>query len=360
MFVRWMLLKIRNTKNLPSPVLYLIEFGFYLALVSIVFTVAFKMVEKTTWIEALWQVWQTETTIGYGNAPAETVYGRILTMILGLLGMACLGVVISHALDYKQFKADQRRFGMVSNPYTDGYVIFNYPGESLELFIQEIILREPDVGFCIVDAKLTELPPTVLALHNRIHFINGYSHEEDTYKRAAIQKNKCVLIFPADPSSPESDLGTSRLVDLVLRFVGEQTQIIYLLIDPRNEWLFSKKAIPIIQNLELLAAVQECQDVHSSAIVQNILTNSAGTNTQTLTPTRLIGWTWAEFVHASLEASKQLNIPFNALALIHQDTIDASPMPDQVIEEGDKLSVLANNRLIWSQFEGALQKSTSA
>ncbi|MCD4781510.1 MAG: potassium channel family protein [Candidatus Omnitrophica bacterium] len=359
MFARWLLLKVRSKNNLPLPILVVVEFILYLLIISALFVLGIKVTENISWVEAVWQVWQTETTIGYGNAPAQTTAGRILTMLFGIMGMACLGVVISHAVDLKQYIADQRRLGMLKNPYKDGYVIFNYPGENFELFVHELVSREPDVGICIIDSNMTELSPTLLAKHNKIHFIHGYSHEKRTYEQAALQDNKCVLIFPADACTPESDLATSRLVDLVLRFAGQDAQVIYILVEPKNQWMFSKKAIGIIQNLELLAAVQECQDAHSSSVVQHILTNSEGPNTQTISPAQLVGWTWGEFVKTALDISGRLNIPFNALAHIRGETINTSPLPDQKIEAGDQLSVIAEKSFDWPTFEKEFVKMYS-
>jgi len=351
MFIRWMLIKIRGRDDVPLVLTNLLEFTIYLIIFSIIFTIGLKFTEGINWNEAIWQVWQTETTVGYGNSPAETKAGRNVTMIFGIMGVAILGVVISSAVDLKQMLASRRRLGMRKNPFKNGYVIFNYPGENITLFIQEIISREPDVGICIVDSRLEELPVTVTSIHNKIHFVRGYSHEKTTYEKAAIKENKKIIIFPVDSSSPESDLGTSRLVDLVLRFVGDRTEVIYLLIDPKNEWMFNKKAVSVMQNLEMLAAVQECQDAHSSSIVQRILMNTRGANTQTVSPEFITGQTWGSFIEKSVRVSKKLGVPFNALALIHDKEIDACPEYSRKIEKGDKLSIIAHNGFDWDAFE---------
>ncbi len=356
MFIRWLLIKIRHRDDFPQAIITLLEFCTYFIIVSVFFTIGLKFTENLSWNEALWQVWQTSTTIGYGNQPAETLAGRIITMTFGLLAVAILGVVISSSIDLKLLLAEKRRLGMSKNPHKNGYVIFNYPGENMCLFIQEIISREPDVGICIVDSRLEQLPSAITNLHKNIHFIKGYSHEKSTYERAAIKENKKVVIFPVDVSSPESDLATSRLVDLVLRFVGEKTSVIYHLIDPRNKWMFNDNAIAILKNLEMLATVQECQDAHSSTIIQSILMNTEGANTQTVYPTIIIGYTWGEFVIKSITISKKLNIPFNPLALIHKKEIDACPDFSKVIDNETQLSVIAHNKFDWNAFEKELNE----
>ncbi|VAX34827.1 hypothetical protein MNBD_UNCLBAC01-959 [hydrothermal vent metagenome] len=356
MFIRWLLIKIRNKDDFPQAIITLLEFLTYLIIISILFTVGLKFTENISWNEALWQVWQTSTTIGYGNQPAQTIAGRSITMIFGLLAVAILGVVVSSSVDLKLLLAEKRRFGMSENPHKNGYVIFNYPGENMCLFIEEIISIEPNVGICIVDSRLDQLPSTITNLHKKIHFIKGYSHEKSTYERAAIKENKKVVIFPIDVTSPESDLATSRLVDLVLRFVKGKTSVIYHLIDPRNKWIFNENAIAVLQNLEMLATVQECQDAHSSTIIQSILMNTKGANTQTVQPKLIIGHTWGEFVSKSINVSKKLNVPFNPLALIHKKEIDACPDFSKVINNETQLSIIAHNKFDWNAFEKELNE----
>ena len=354
MFIRWLLIKIRHKDNFPQAIINLIEFLIYLIIVSILFTIGLKFSENMSWNEALWQVWQTSTTIGYGNQPAQTMVGRTITMIFGLLAVAILGVVVSSSVDLKILLSEKRRLGMSKNPHKNGYIIFNYPGENISLFIKEIISREPNVGICIVDSRLEQLPCSITSLYKNLHFIKGYTHEKSTYERAAIKENKKIVIFPTDITSPESDLSTSRLVDLVLRFVGEKTSVIYHLIDPRNKWMFNDKAIDILQNLEMLATVQECQDAHSSTIIQRILMNTQGANTQTVQPKIIIGYTWGEFVTKSFNLSKKLNISFNPLAIIHKNEIDACPNFSKVIEKDTLLSIIAHNHFDWNAFEKEL------
>jgi len=356
MFIRWLLIKIRRKDDFPQAIITLLEFCAYFIIVSIFFTIGLKFSENMSWNEALWQVWQTSTTIGYGNQPASTIIGRNITMIFGLIAVAILGAVISSSVDLKLLLAEQRRLGMLKNPHKNGYVIFNYPGENMCLFIQEIISKEPNVGICIVDSRLEHLPPSITSLYKNIHFIKGYSHEKSTYERAAIKENKKVVIFPIDVNSPESDLATSRLVDLVLRFVGEKTSVIYHLIDPQNKWMFHNNAVAILQNLEILAAVQECQDTHSSTIIQNILMNTEGANTQTVQPKMIIGHTWGGFVIKSINVSKKLNIPFNPLALIHKNEVDACPNFSKVIDQETQLSIIAHNNFDWNAFEKELSE----
>ncbi len=118
--------------------------------------------------------------------------------------------------------------------------------------------------------------------------------------------------------------------------------------------MFNNKAISVFQNLEMLATVQECQDTHSSTVVQTILMNTEGGNTQTIQPKRLVGQTWGHFVLNAIRASETLKVAFNPLALVHEEEINPCPEYAKKIEVGDKISIIAHHNFDWDHFEKEL------
>ncbi len=354
MFIRWLLLKIRKKDDFPLVIVNLCEFAVYFLLLSFIFAICIKFTENISWNEAVWQVWQTATTVGFGNKPASTLAGRHVTIFFGIISIAILGVVISSAVDLKLMLSSRRKLGMLDNPFKGGYVLFNFPGHHLELYIREIVAREPEVGICVVDSRLEELPLSIRNLHNKIRFVKGYSHDQETYKRAGLRENKKVVVFPLDPVSPESDLSTSRLVDLVLRFVEDSSEVIYVLLDSKNEWMFPKKAVPVLQNLNMLAIVQECQNTHSSAIIRSILLNTEGAYTHTVTPQLVVGKQWGEIVKKSMSLAVNEIESFNLLALIRCNKIMSCPKASEVIKQGDRISIIANSGFKWNNIEKKL------
>ena len=74
----------------------------------------------------------------------------------------------------------------------------------------------------------------------------------------------------------------------------------------------------VIESLEVLALVQECQDPHSASIVQRLLLNTAGGNPNTVAAQRTVGWSWMEFGQYCMEASERCGVLANPLALVKQ------------------------------------------
>jgi voltage-gated potassium channel len=332
--------------------------AFFLAACA-VFCVSFKYTEKVDWEEALWQVWQTVTTVGYGNKPAATTAGRICTMLFGLAGIAVLGALISSWFDWRTETREQKRYGQMENPFENGYIVINFPGAArFAALATELAVVEPHVEICVVCSQIEELPLSVLHLPKvRVHFVKGSLLSESTYKQAGIQKAKGVMVFPQQTGVSETDATTKMVVDIVSRLVPPTTRIIHVLVDPANEWLFEgSSSTPIYELDEILVMVQECQDMRSAALLQNLLLNTRGANPKTVTPHRIIGWKWSQFTRACLDVSERDNIPINPLGLFKGAISEPCPAPNTLIEAGDSLSLIVNNDFNWERFEEALMQ----
>lgn len=337
------------------------EFIILFLLIFSIHLVLYKWLEGVSWEEAFWQGWQTFTTVGYGDQPARTFEGRVVTMVLSTMGIAVLAGIFSEIFEYRRLMVEKKTLGLMKNPIKDGYVIFNFPEvHQGSIFINELRTVERNVGICIVDNNLEKLPENIAILPN-IHFIKGSPLNRDTYERARITDNKAVIIFPNKPSVSNSDGETKTIVDLVTMFVTGipecKTRIVHILADPRNAWMFQDSySTQVSERFELLAVVQELQDKYSAEIIETLLTNSRGANLRTVTPKEIVGWTWEEFVQRSIAVSRRINLLCNPLALIKDGENNACPSLDDVIEEGDCISVITFSNFKWDKFEKELVK----
>ncbi len=346
---------IRNLKRKfrnQQPLTWLLQLTLLFLIIFVAFGVSFKFTESVDWNEAFWQSWQTLTTVGYGNRPAETVAGRWVTVILCTAGIAILGAVFTAAFDYRQHLTEKKKLGLMKNPFKNGYVIFNFPGDYQSVnFINELRSVEEDVGVCIVDNSISQLPESVAILPN-VHFIRGNTLSRGTYEMAALKDNKAVIVFPIKPSVPDSDGATKTIVDLVAKFVEEQTRILHVLVDPKNAWMFGDcDSTQVMESFELFALVQECQDKYSSEIFEKLLLNSKGANPKTVQPKLTVGWTWEKFQNRLLATSKVSKKKCNLFAIIRNNEPETCPDLDLVIQAGDYISIISYNNFSWPEFE---------
>jgi voltage-gated potassium channel len=340
--------------------LWLIDLLVTALIVSVLFLVAYRHVESVSWEEAAWQVWQTATTVGFGNRPARTLLGRMATMFFGLIDIAILGATIGAIFDEREDRRARRRSGLMKNPHKDGYVLFNYPGTSrFQALVAELRYVEREVPICVVDDRIDELPPGAAGLDN-VHFIHGSILSRETYERARLRDNTAVIVFPLEASLPESDGTTRTVVDLVGHFVDETTRILHVLVSAENGWMFDEfRSTAIMEHLEMLALVQECQDTYSAPIVQRLLMNTEGANPDTVKPVRTVGWTWSQFVISTMLASGDTGVHVNPLALVKVgEEPMVAPSPDAVIGPEDHISLISFPGFDWDKFEAGMASSS--
>ncbi len=348
--------KLKKVIERHEPLVWLYNLLIIFFFMFILHLFVYKWVEGVAWEEALWVTWATFSTVGYGDFSAQTTVGRFTSIILGTMGIAVLGTLFAATFEAMQYRKNQRRFGFMSNPIKNGYVIFHLPGEkTLGMFLREIYAVEGDVGVCVVDDSTDELPRSIVQEYgSRVHFIRGSSLDKETYEKANLANNKTVLVFPKDPSSGESDGITNTVVKLILSFVKEDTRVLYILVDQKNGWMFDKRAIAILQDMEILAIVQECQDSGTALMVERLLHNTLGANPKSVIPNKIIGYTWKEFQLAMITT----NIHANPLALIHNGEPESCPEPETVIQKGDTVLIAAYDGFNWAEIEGRLSQIT--
>lgn len=222
-------------------------------------------------------------------------------------------------------------------------------------FVKEIRAVENSVGICIVDSVLEELPSALIHLP-KVHFLSGSTLDKDTYKRAGLLQNKAAIVFPVTPGKVDSDGSTRMIVSLIAEFCGNKVRIMHVLVDSKNEWMFENlPSTPVSEGLDILALVQECQDPYSAAIVEHLLKNSEGANPCTVTPKHVLGMAWNELHMRILEVGRQTGDRVNLLALIREGRVQACPNPEEVLKEGDLLSVVCESGFEWSAFERELR-----
>ncbi|OHX66887.1 ion channel [Flammeovirga pacifica] len=343
-----------------EPLIWLKKVFLYTIGINVLFAILFKYIEAVTWNEAVWQTWQTATTVGYGNAPAETLAGRIITMLLSTVSIAFVGALFSAAFDYKEFYKQQKKLGFMKNPYSGGYIVFNFPGSNVaKHFIEELRVVEKSVGICFVDDNISELPEEIAHLPN-IHFIKACPLQKETYEKSGVKSNKTVIVFPTDNTKSSSDGSTKVTLDLLERFIdSSKTRLLYILVDMANLWMFEKNnATYISSDLSTLAIVQECQDPYSALVIEDLLYNTQGANPMTVKIDKINGITWKELQLCLFKVLENTKYECNLLAMIRDGQSNSCPNASEVLKKGDLLSLATYLDFPWEEIEGKIQALT--
>lgn len=312
--------------------------------------------EKVAFKDALWQVWQTVTTVGYGDGPAKSDIGRLVTVLYSVAGIVLFGKLISVHGEYREEQRRARRFGYMKNPATNGYVILRFPGESnLSTLVAELRKSQPEVPICVVDPLIEELPQAMQSIP-RLHFVRGSLLSRSTYDEASITQSKQIIIFPDPAQGSEADATTRTILELVENVTSKSVAVIFVLADTKNLWMFEGcHAKAIHANVEVLLIAQECEDPSSAEAIQSMLSNLRGANPKTvsLSPS-LHGVTWGDLAARFPRACQAIGIRAAPLALLRDHVPHHLPEFDTKITAGDQLILLVTGEMNWSNLESAL------
>jgi hypothetical protein len=347
-----------------AHLLRLVDYALWIIIVAIAYSVGIFVLEKMNPFETIWLMWQTFSTVGYGDMPPVSDVGRLYTVIMSVAGIGLFGAVISAYFDYRIEQSQRRRFGRMTSSFQGHYMLLNYPGKhALRMYMREILSREPGARFCVVDSKLEELPPEFASEAN-VCFIRGSLFCEETYERARLHDAKFVLIYPADCEDDSCDGATESALDIATTYInkkcvdGDRPRFMCYLVNPDNRLLFSgaENASLIPMDFEIMVGVQEAHDPGTAAMIGTLLCNEEEANPHTVVPRRIVGLSWADLQRRAIEASSRHGVTVNILALMRDGGISSIVAASEQIKPGDRLSVLALPGFDWDDFERKLME----
>lgn len=333
--------KLRRYVGSGKPLLTLIKYLATLMVCSFIAAVSYVITEKGNWSDAMLHAWQTTTTVGYGNSVPQTLSGRIATIFFGTASILLFAPTFTAYVDYYGDLKERKRRGMTANHHRNGVVVFYYPGSmNFSKFVGELRAKEPQLPICLVDNSLGGLPQV---LNNQnIHYVSGSILDKETYEQANVQEARAVVVFPRNREDRESDAHTRFILKEVLKYIGANTRLMHMVVDPGNEHFYEGiNSVPIYAGLSYLAAVQEIHDPGSALGVERLLLNTKGEDPHTVQiPPSLYGVTWEELQFAGIHAARELKANFGIHAVIRDGIPIYCPGLQYRLQEGDCLSLV--------------------
>lgn len=353
MFIFYRRFKKKIESDESSKELYIAMLQFFCLI--LVYSILHSIFEKAGFWGSVYNSLQTVSTVGYGDNPATTSIGKVVTAVFGfILGLGLFANTLDKFIAYRSTQRTLKEEGFMPNPDENGYIILNFPGERNALtYIENIRYIEPKIPICIVDEGIESLPKSIT--NHKIDFVRGSLLRKETYINAKLDRAKAVIVFP-ESENPDCDGMTKSIVDLVTRFVDtSRTRVLYLLINYENRWLFDNiPATAILEDNEIHLMVQECQDPKSAEVIQTLIRNTEGAIQKSVVPERIIGWTWSQFKIKSQEVAEKKGIEVATLALISGGDVNLLPSVDTRINKGDYINLVVKSGFDWNRFEDML------
>ena len=329
-------------------------------LLNIIFGILFYLAERSaqpelTILDAIWWAMVTMTTVGYGDFYAQTPIGRFLISYpcmlvgIGIIGYL-VGVVAENMLD----RFSKKRRGLMQTKLKDHLIMCNFPNiEKVVRLIGELKRSHDykETDFVLVSNTIEELPEELQKLD--VQFVQGSPVKEDTLHKANITECRGVFILARDPGNPKSDsdtFATGTIIEMIELEIKRPIKVIVELVNKDNLKMMRRSRVDGIVSVDGIMdslIVQEFLYPGIHDIVHQIISNAVGSQFY-IFDTELDGQKISDIQIAVLEHPANLQV----IGINRDGKSILNPSKNEVIQENDRLIILANKR---SDFE-AIEK----
>lgn len=185
--------------------------SFIFVLITIFGFLVYKLEPRyfPTWFDGIWWALVTTFTIGYGDFVPHTPIGRLIGMLLILLGTgfgSYYMVLFATEMISKQYMKIQGEDAATCH----GHMIVVGWNERAKHVVSQMRVLQPSLDIVLVDETLPLLPKPF----HHLHFIKGCPHHDHTLLKANIQTAHTILIT-ADKEKNETLADTQSILNIL-------------------------------------------------------------------------------------------------------------------------------------------------
>lgn len=335
----------RRLDNLPrpwSPRRSLRRLLLTLLTLALLHAAAMVAFEGLTPFQSLWLTLTTLTTVGYGDFSADTVPGRVSTILLVFLGG--IWIAFQSAATYFEHRADRRermREGRWRWKMTDHILLLNVPPLANSAYLQRLIRefrashRFAAMPIQILSTMFPDGLPDALSEQGVVHHA-GEAWDSDALRCAAAAEAAVIVILAQSDSDPSTDAATLDIVDR-LRDMGAQGRILAECVEDSNRPRFKRFGADIVVRPmrgypEMV--VRALAAPGSEAILEDLFTSRSDEVWRY--DIAVAGWVWKDLVSALVQGDIGVPIAFRSAG---DGRMKINPPPGTRVE-ADKLYVL--------------------
>jgi voltage-gated potassium channel len=234
-----------------------------------------------TWQDALWYCLVTLTTVGYGDFFPKTNAGRYLVGVpLLVLGIGLLGFMLSVVATTLITARNRELKGMSKVTFVKHVIVIHFPGVAKLLRLMDELRNDPAIGpdarFVLIDSRLEELPPELVA--RNMHYVRGDPTRDDTLTRANVDEAGHAIVLSRDPGNPDAD-PLNVTVTLAIEARTRHVNTVVECVDPASEELLRKAGcdrVVCLGRFEALYMSQELLNPGVQDIVADLLSTGDG------------------------------------------------------------------------------------
>ncbi len=210
--------------NSTDRIRKLIELFYFLVILIVAHVVGMVIFEGLSFWDSIWLTLTTLTTVGYGDFHADTVGGRITTILLMyLFGIYLLANIAGEFIDYRLDRRERMRKGLWRWNMKNHIVIINTPDTDGSRYLQTLVEQIRN------SASLEDYPIQILSPHyadglpNELNSLGVVLRQGRPEGRAKmdevdVENAAFVIVLAVDASDYRSDSLTLDILDQLKQF----------------------------------------------------------------------------------------------------------------------------------------------
>lgn len=294
--------------------------------------------ENLTFSDALWWGFVTSTTVGYGDYFPVTPGGRLIAIILMIIGISAFGFITAAVASVFVENKLKEGMGLMDINFKDHIAIIGWNDKS-SIILNELVQDNPDKKIVIVAER-----EKLTFNHKNAYFVHGDPTKDETLLKANIPNAHTVIVV-ADENLAHNGMSDAKSV-LICLAVDKLNTNIHLIAEVLNE-----ENVPHFQRANVndivISSQMSSRVIVRSALYKNVshalkelLTNSYGNEIyESKIKDEYVGIPFKELVYKYVENH-------NAVILgIANGNLLLNPDKDRVVKKEDIVIYISKDKL---------------
>ncbi len=289
--------------------------------------------------DSLWWGFVTSTTVGYGDIYPMTSIGRIIAMVVMLIGIGIFGFITASVASILVEKNLKKGMGLLDVKFENHIVIIGWNFRSKSI-IEELINEDEDIKIALID-RIDSNPYD----SKNISYIKGDPWNDKVLTRANIQKAKIAIVLgDKEKNNDELTDGKSVLTCLAIDRLNPDIYLVTEVINHENVVHFERANVNdfIVSNqIESKILVRSVLYKGVNKAFKELITNSYGNEIYEVEiEPKYIGQSYEDII------KEFLSINATVIGFFRNGETYLNPSRNVVLKEEDHLIYIASKKLI--------------
>lgn len=290
--------------------------------------------------DSFWWSIVTITTVGYGDLVPVTTGGRIVAACFMFFGIGFLGLFTANVASiFVEGRLKQGK-GMDDVNVKNHFIICGWNYKTKEIFEELKADKKMDKTPIVLVANISEQP-----LEYKNHFFVKGEIDEETMQRANLQNAITVMILSDETVDPHTRDAKVIMDALTIRNINKTVYMCVEISDIKNYKhceIAGANEIIVIGELSSRLLVQSALNPGVKRVFSELMSSRYGHELYKLkVPAKIVG---NRFIDALSCIKNELDSVIIAIESVNNNKIVLNPPKDFIINDGDQLIVMAEER----------------